>query len=322
MNDKNYLTRTVQMIYIGITVVFWLTIFLVMYNYQLRKQLETLQMMMQVVENSKDIFYHCDMKPRRQYRYLSSAINQLLGENKWSQYMQDATKYYDIVHPDDLDQVIQKDTGQWDYNEPLLIRLQDDQGRYIWFEEHATPVYKDGELVAMQGVYRNVENKIIAQQELEYKVVHDYLTGAKNRAYFDSQMAHYNNKENTAIGIIICDLDYLKRINDTDGHKIGDAYIKQSASLIQEAIDAKGIVSRIGGDEFAIILPHTTNEQLEVIMNQIQYKMEQFNNITERFSIEMSIGGVFSPHSLGQMEKLFDEADQKMYKEKQQKKKK
>lgn len=309
------------MIYIVITIMFWLITFLFIYSYRLRKQLKTLQMMMHVVENSKDIFYYCDMKPKMQYRYLSPVINQILGENKWIEYMQDATKYYDIVHPDDVDQVTQKAKGQWDYNEPLLIRLQNDQGRYIWFEEHATPVYKDGEIVAMQGVYRNVENKMIAQQELEYKAVHDYLTGSKNRAYFDSQMAHYNNKENTAIGIIICDLDYLKRINDTDGHKIGDAYIKQSANLIQEAVDAKGIVSRIGGDEFAIILPHTTNEQLEVVMNHIQYKVEQFNNITERFSIEMSIGGVFSPRSLGQMEKLFDEADQKMYKEKQQKKK-
>ena len=309
------------MIYIVITIMFWLIVFLFIYNYQLRKQLKTLEMMMHVVENSKDIFYYCDMKPKMQYRYLSPVINQILGENKWAEYMQDATKHYDIVHPDDVDQVTQKAQGQWDYNEPLLIRLQNDQGRYIWFEEHATPVYKDGEIVAMQGVYRNVENKMIAQQELEYKAVHDHLTGAKNRAYFDSQMAHYNNKENTAIGIIICDLDYLKRINDTDGHKIGDAYIQQSSGLIQEAIDAKGIVSRIGGDEFAIILPHTTNEQLEGVMNHIQYKVEKFNNITERFSIEMSIGGVFSPRSLGQMEKLFDEADQKMYKEKQQKKK-
>ena len=309
------------MIYIVITIMFWLIVFLFIYNYQLRKQLKTLEMMMHVVENSKDIFYYCDMKPKMQYRYLSPVINQILGENKWAEYMQDATKHYDIVHPDDVDQVTQKAQGQWDYNEPLLIRLQNEQGRYIWFEEHATPVYKDGEIVAMQGVYRNVENKMIAQQELEYKAVHDHLTGAKNRAYFDSQMAHYNNKENTAIGIIICDLDYLKRINDTDGHKIGDAYIQQSSGLIQEAIDAKGIVSRIGGDEFAIILPHTTNEQLEGVMNHIQYKVEKFNNITERFSIEMSIGGVFSPRSLGQMEKLFDEADQKMYKEKQQKKK-
>lgn len=48
--------------------------------------------------------------------------------------------------------------------------------------------------------------------------------------------------------------------------------------------------------------------------------MKQFSNITERFSIEMSIGGIFSLHSLGQMGELFDEADQKMYKEKQQKK--
>ena len=310
------------MIYIVITIMFWFITFLFIYSYRLRKQLKTLQMMMHVVENSKDIFYYCDMKPKMQYRYLSPVINEILGENKWMEYMQDATKHYDIVHPDDVDQVTQKAQGQWDYNEPLLIRLQNDQGQYIWFEDHTTPVYKDGEIVAMQGVYRNVENKIIAQQELEYKAVHDHLTGAKNRAYFESQMAHYNNKENTAIGIIICDLDYLKRINDTDGHKIGDAYIKQSVSLIQEAIDAKGIVSRIGGDEFAIILPHTTNEQIEVVMNHIQYKVKQFNNITERFSIEMSMGGVFSSRSLGQMEKLFDEADQKMYKEKQQKKRK
>ena len=309
------------MIYIVITIILCLLVILGVYNYQVRKQLKTLQMMMQVVEHSKDIFYYYDIKPKRQYRYLSPSINQQLGENKWVEYMQDATKYYNIVHPDDVDQLIQKDTGLWDYNEPLLLRLQNDQGTYIWFEEQATPVYKDGELVAMQGVYRNVENKMIAQKELEYKVVHDHLTGVKNRAYFDSQMAHYNNKENTAIGIIICDLDYLKRINDTDGHKIGAAYIKQSAGLIQEAVDAKGIVSRIGGDEFAIILPHTTNEQVEVVMHQILYKVEQFNNVTERLSIEMSMGAAFSHRSLGQMEELFDQADQKMYKEKKQKKK-
>ena len=308
------------MIYIVITVVCLLIGFLVTYNYRVRKQLKTLQTMLKAVENSKDIFYYCDMKPKMQYRYLSPVINQVLGETEWAAHMQNPYKYYDLLHPDDLHKVTKKVTGQSDYNEPLLIRLQNDQGRYIWFEEYATPVYKDGEVVAIQGVCRNIENKMIAQQELEYKAVHDHLTGTKNRAYFDSQMAHYNNKENTSIGIIICDLDHLKCINDTHGHQIGDAYIKQSASLIQEAVDGKGIVSRIGGDEFAIILLHITNEQLEAVINQIQYKVKQFNNITEKFSIEVSVGSIFSLHSLGQMEELFDEADQKMYKEKQQKK--
>lgn len=308
------------MMYIVITIVCLIIGFLFIYNYQLRKQFKMLQMIIQALENSKDVFYYYDMKPKIQYRYLSPVINKMLGENEWAAHMQNPYKYYDILHPDDLDKVTQKATGQWDYNEPLLVRLQNDQGRYIWFEEYATPVYKDGEVVAMQGVYRNVENKMIAQQELEYKALHDHLTGAKNRAYFDSQMVHYNNEENTSIGIIICDLDHLKRINDTDGHQIGDAYIKQSASLIREAIDGKGIVSRIGGDEFAIILPHITNELLETVINQIRYKMKQFNNVTERFSIEVSIGSIFSPHSLGQMEELFNEADKKMYKEKQQKK--
>lgn len=308
------------MISIVITMVCLLIGFLFIYNYHLRKQFKTQKTIIQAVENSKDVFYYCDIKPKLRYHYLSPVINTILGENVWATHMQDPYKYPDILHPDDLDKVTRKATGQWDYNEPLLIRLQNDQGRYIWFEEYATPVYKDGEVVAIQGVFRNVENKIIAQQELEYKAVHDHLTGIKNRAYFDSQMAHYNNKENTSIGIIICDLDYLKCINDTHGHQIGDAYIKQSASLIREAVDGKGIVSRIGGDEFTIILPHITNELLEAVINQIQYKVKQFNNITERFSIEVSIGGIFSPHSLGQMEELFDEADQKMYKEKQQKK--
>lgn len=234
------------MIYIVITIVCLIIGFLVIYNYRIRKQLEMLQMIIQAVENSKDVFYYCDMKPKMRYRYLSPVINKILGENEWIAYMQDPYKYYDIVHPDDLDKVTQKATGQWDYNEALLIRLQNDQGRYIWCEEYATPVYKDGEVVAMKGVYRNVENKMIAQQELEYKATHDHLTGTKNRAYFDSQMAYYNNKENTSIGIIICDLDYLKCINDTHGHQIGDAYIKQGASLIREAVDGKGIISRIG----------------------------------------------------------------------------
>ncbi|WP_431028485.1 sensor domain-containing diguanylate cyclase [Lysinibacillus sp. LZ02] len=288
--------------------------------YLLKKQLDSLQTVVQAVEHSRDIFYYCDLKPQMQYRYLSSAINRMLGEHEWQAHMQNPQKYYDILHPDDIDVATQKLNGAWDYNEPLLVRLQNTEGQYIWFEEYATPVYKNGEMIAIHGVYRNVGSKVAIQQELEYKAMHDHLTGTKNRACFDAQMALYNNKESVPIGMIVCDLDNLKCINDKQGHKMGDAYIQQSANIIREAVGSKGIVARIGGDEFSIMMPHVTSEIVDDVMEQIRYKVQQFNHVTEQFSIQISIGSSYSPYSFGQMEELFEEADRVMYREKQKKK--
>ncbi|UCD35198.1 MAG: diguanylate cyclase [Nitrospiraceae bacterium] len=97
-------------------------------------------------------------------------------------------------------------------------------------------------------------------EEIEFQSVHDYLTGLYNRRAYDLRMtetlAHVKRYGITA-SLMVCDIDYFKKINDTYGHKIGDLALKKLASLIRERLRINDFVARYGGEEFAIIMPHT-----------------------------------------------------------------
>ncbi len=96
--------------------------------------------------------------------------------------------------------------------------------------------------------------------EIEYESLHDNLTGLYNRRAYDLRITEtLANLEryNVPASLMICDIDYFKKINDTYGHKVGDLALKKLASLLQERLRVNDFIARYGGEEFAIILPHT-----------------------------------------------------------------
>ncbi|MBI5408355.1 MAG: diguanylate cyclase [Nitrospirae bacterium] len=97
-------------------------------------------------------------------------------------------------------------------------------------------------------------------QEMEFESYHDALTGLYNRrAYEDKISETLANLEryNVPASLMICDIDFFKKINDTFGHKVGDLALKKLASLLRERLRKNDFISRYGGEEFAVILPHT-----------------------------------------------------------------
>jgi diguanylate cyclase len=97
-------------------------------------------------------------------------------------------------------------------------------------------------------------------QEVEYESYHDALTGLYNRkAYEDKLQETVANLEryNVPASMIICDIDFFKKINDNFGHKVGDLALKKLAELLKERLRINDFISRYGGEEFVIILPHT-----------------------------------------------------------------
>ncbi|WP_243270033.1 GGDEF domain-containing protein [Thermanaerosceptrum fracticalcis] len=86
----------------------------------------------------------------------------------------------------------------------------------------------------------------------QYLSLHDALTGLYNRAYFQEIMRTLEKGPIQPVGMIICDVDGLKLINDTLGHEIGDSLLITTAEIISTALGTQGIAARIGGDEFAI----------------------------------------------------------------------
>ncbi len=98
----------------------------------------------------------------------------------------------------------------------------------------------------------------------------DYLTQMKNRNAFDIALKNIdarNRQQN--MGVIIIDLNNLKKVNDTEGHEKGDRYLKLAAESLQRSIGKQGVIYRIGGDEFAVIIEHTYEEKLEQLVFEI-----------------------------------------------------
>lgn len=274
----------------------------------------------QLVERSKDIIYYYELKPVYKHRYTSPAVEHLLGKGTLEALENNPDTPFNIIHPDDYEIMYKKITGDIDYNKGIIQRLRDTEGNYKWFEEHTTPIYENGELIAVQGIMRNIDEKVKLEQDLQYRITHDVLTDVYNRDFFEQTMGKYDKDFDTAVAIILCDLDELKFLNDNYGHKKGDLLIKESAQLLNRYFSNKAVVSRVGGDEFAIILVNTEQAQVESLCKKLSEEISKYNVSSEDLEIKMSIGYAYSKHSLGQMECLFTEADQQMYQNKRAKK--
>ena len=154
---------------------------------KLQQKVDFFKPMVETVENIRDIIYYCETVPKLNYLYLSSTVNDLLGPNTWNDHIQNPEAIFEIVHPDDREILVKKKLGQLNFNQPIKVRFRNHLGHYIWFEEYATPVYKDGKFVAVKGIFRNIDDKVVLQQQLEYKSTHDGLTDLYNREFFQSK---------------------------------------------------------------------------------------------------------------------------------------
>ncbi|MEH7075900.1 sensor domain-containing diguanylate cyclase [Neobacillus drentensis] len=274
-----------------------------------------------LVASSKDIIYYFEKVPGFRFRYMLPSLEHFYGEEMGRDGFVDPKKYFYLVHPDDLDMFWKKIHGEVDYSKPIIYRIRNREGKYNTYEEYTTPVYKDGEIIALQGILRNINEKIKLQNELEYRINHDDLTGLFNRGYFEKQLDKYANEMNTPVAIVICDLDDLKYVNDSFGHKAGDLLIKTTASILKEFSSDTVIPSRLGGDEFALlIVGNSSLDDVESLVGSIENKVNTYRIDSISQSIKLSIGFAYSNDSLNEMDRLFIEADKNMYKNKKQKK--
>lgn len=139
--------------------------------------------------------------------------------------------------------------------------------------------------------------------ELIEQAVRDPLTGLYNRRFFDealTQQIETARRYSRELSLVLFDLDNLKQLNDTDGHQAGDAALKTFATLLQKTARKADIVCRIGGDEFAVILPETDFSNVWKITGR-------FFQCLEKSGINASAGAAALPS-----ENLFVAADSEL----------
>lgn len=162
---------------------------------------------------------------------------------------------------------------------------------------------------------QDITSRKKAEDYLRYLGTHDAMTGLYNRAFFEETIVKLEHQRNDPISIIIFDLNFLKHANDTYGHQAGDKLIRRAAEVIHAAFGSEFVTARIGGDEFASVLPGVDAEAASEHLRHIQVLIALNNKYYREPEVSISVGSATSTPGIS-LEKLIGLADDAMYKNK------
>lgn len=199
------------------------------------------------------------------------------------------------------------------------ISYKDDLGNERFFKYKFEPIFDDkGKLEAIAGVSREITEQKQSEKEIWYHANHDFLTGLANTLMFHDKLneAIKSSKHSgDSIALLFIDLDGFKKVNDTLGHTQADLLLKLVAQKIKSCVRETDTVSRIGGDEFTVILNGIQDvAQAKIVAEKILAEIRKSSNFNKHvFQITASIGIAMSPKDSVIPEILLKNADQAMY---------
>ncbi len=152
------------------------------------------------------------------------------------------------------------------------------------------------------------------EEEILYIYQHDFLTDLYNRRFYVESFEKLNTPSKLPMGIMMFDVNGLKIINDAYGHTTGDTALKAVADVLKETFESKDIVARIGGDEFAILLPNTTVEKMQGYKDSLQVSIA--NKDIKNVILSLAIGFEIMTDSTKTLDELLKYAENHMYRHK------
>ncbi|KXK31733.1 MAG: diguanylate cyclase/phosphodiesterase [Candidatus Brocadia sinica] len=233
-----------------------------------------------------------------------------------------------LIHPDDMPGMtkILNDhlNGKIECYE-ANYRILNKSGEWLWILDRGKVVERDryGKPLRVVGTHRNITTQKRAEARILYMANHDILTDLPNRALFldrlEQELAHAH-RNNRILAVIFLDLDRFKIINDTHGHAVGDLLLKAVAERLRGCIREGDTVSRMGGDEFTLIITDIVHPQDVVpIAQKIHSKVSlPFHLEGRELHITPSMGITLYPLDAKDADSLIKKADTAMYHSKEQ----
>lgn len=171
-----------------------------------------------------------------------------------------------------------------------------------------------------EQVKERTKELIEKNQELLKLSITDKLTEIYNRAKLDKTLQEEFNRSKrykTEFSVILIDIDFFKKVNDTFGHQIGDDVLKESAQVLKDSIRLTDVLGRWGGEEFLIISPQTNLEGAVKIAEHINNAIKLYKFKTYPNKVTMSIGVASYFEDMSKIEEIVLNADKSLYKAKE-----
>lgn len=237
-------------------------------------------------ESSDPIF---SFYPDGQYRYVNKAfadgvgrrLDEIIGKKIWDVFPKDeADKRYATV--------------KWVFENGLTkvieVRVPRPDGDTYYLTTAKPVLNSRNEVISVICISKEITERKRMEQELQHISSHDILTGLYNRNFFETEMARIQLGRLFPISIVVADVDNLKTVNDRFGHSAGDDLIRKVAQQLRKSFRSEDIVARIGGDEFAILLPEMGEKAIQAIVARLRADIAQLSDPLVSLSIGMAVG--------------------------------
>jgi len=215
-----------------------------------------------------------------------------------------------------------------DNNKPVLKDLDSTNGTFVNGSKITEINIEDGDKILlgfssvfMFAIQDSLESKF--QMNLYESSITDHLTGAFNQKYFLDTLSKafsYSLRHHTSLGLLMLDIDFFKKINDTYGHIVGDIVLKEFVKRIKNNLRNEDILCRYGGDEFAVIVRDFKYGFVKIAAERIRlfFDGRSINCKDHKINISVSIGAAtIDNENIATSEDMIELADANLYKAKQ-----
>lgn len=273
-----------------------------------------------LVENSKDLIFRLDTKG--EFVSVNKAFEKTTGlkqteiiGNDMSIFIKDSNIYDRFKEI--LKQVII--TGQHKYSKFEYLNIT---GEKIIYDVSLMSIRNvNNQIIGITGTNHDITEIIKNEEKIKQLAYYDTLTGLPNRILFCERVTTAINQaknDGSLLVVMYLDLDNFKRINDTKGHHVGDMVLKKVSETLKNIISEPNIVTRMGGDEFTILIEDITSfKEVNDVASRILFDIEQPYSINGfKYDLTTCIGISLYPEDGQSVEELLKNSDIAMYKAK------